>query len=93
MLDLCLESINVVISEEKVTPFQKKKFATREKVTTSEEVYKGTKNVDDMKEAVVTIRRKDLDNFEGKSKGPTCWFNLDHAFFKRHFYTLEPEFY
>ena len=31
-----------------------------------------------MKEAVVKIRNKDLDNFEGQSKGSTGWFNLDH---------------
>ena len=51
---------------------------TSEKVTTSEEVDKGTKHLDDMKEAMVKIRRKDLDNFEGKSKGSIGWFNLDH---------------
>ena len=36
-----------------------RKIFTTETVTTSEEVYKGTKNFDDMKEAVVTICRKD----------------------------------
>ena len=59
---------------------------TREKVTTSEEVDKGTKNQDDTKEAVVTIRRKDLDNFEGQSKGST-------EFLERKFSTLEPDLY
>ena len=44
---------------------------TTEKVTTSEEVYKGTKHLDDMKEAVVTVHRKDLDNFEGPSTTTT----------------------
>ena len=34
----------------------------------------------DMKEAVVTICRKDLYNFEGQSKGSIGWFNLDHEF-------------
>ena len=34
-----------------------------------------------MKEAVVTIRMKDSDKFEGQSKGSTGWFNLDHDFF------------
>ena len=54
---------------------------TSEKVTTSKEVDKGTKNLDDVKEAVVKIYRKDLDNFEAKSKGSTFWFNTDHDFF------------
>ena len=55
---------------------------TSEKVTTSEEVDKGTKHLENMKEAVVTIRRKYLDNFEGQSKVSTGWFNLDHEFLK-----------
>ena len=44
-------------------PLTKKKIVTSKKVTTSEAVDKGTKNLDDMKEAVVTICGKDLDNF------------------------------
>ena len=39
-----------------------------------------------MKEAVVTIYRKDSDKFEGQSKVSTGWFNLDIEFFKRKFY-------
>ena len=46
-----------------------------------------------MKEAVVKIRKKDSDNFEGQSKGSTGQFNLDHDFKKRKFSTLEPYFY
>ena len=46
-----------------------------------------------MKEVVVTIFRKDLDNFEGQYKGSSYWFNLDHEFLKRNFSTLEPDFY
>ena len=64
----------------KVTPFPKKKVATSEKVTTIEEIDKGTKNLDDMKEAVFTIRKKYFDNFEWQSIGSTGWFNLDHEF-------------
>ena len=45
-----------------------------------------------MKEAVVTIRRKDSDKFEGRSKGSTGWFNLDNEFLKRKISTLEPDF-
>ena len=46
-----------------------------------------------MKEAVVTIRRKDLDNFEGSSKGSTGWFDIDNDFLRGKFSTLEPDFY
>ena len=46
-----------------------------------------------MKEAVVAICRKGLDNFEGHSKVSTGWFSIDHEFLKRKFSTLEPEFY
>ena len=81
------------LPKKKVTPFSKKKLLTTEKVTTSEEVGRGNKNVDDMKEAVVKTLRKDLDNFEYKSKGPTGWFNIDHNFLKRKVSTLEPDFY
>ena len=66
---------------------------TSEKVTTSEEVDKGTKNLDYMKNAVVTICRENLDNFEGQSKGSTGWFTLDHEFLERNFPTPEPDFY
>ena len=54
---------HVVVSEEKVMPLTKKKLVKTEKVAISEEVDKGTKHLDDMKEAVVTIRRKDSDKF------------------------------
>ena len=43
----------------------------------TKDVYKGTGELEDMKKAVVTIRRKDLDKFEGQSKVSTGWFNLD----------------
>ena len=46
-----------------------------------------------MKQAVVTMRRKDLDHFQGRSKVSTGWFNIDHEFLKRKFSTLEPDFY
>ena len=57
------------------------------------EVDKGYEKLEDMKEAVVTIRRKHSDNFEGQSKGSTGWFNPDRDFLKRNFSTLEPDFY
>ena len=46
-----------------------------------------------MKEAVVTIHRKDLDNFEGHYKGTTGWFNRDHELKNKEFSTIEPDFY
>ena len=36
-----------------------------------------------MKEAVVMIRRKDSDNFEGQYIGSTGRFNIDREFLKR----------
>ena len=66
---------------------------TSEKVTTSEEVEKGNKVLDDMKGAMVTIRMKDLYHFEGQYKWPTSWLNLDNGFWKRKFSSLEPDFY
>ena len=53
-----------VISKEKIMPLLKKKLLTTEKVTTSEKVDKGTKILDDKKEAVVTIpfSEKNIDN-------------------------------
>ena len=78
--------------KKKVTPLPKKVVKSK-KVTTCEEVKKGTKKLDDMKEVVVTIHREDLDNFEGKYKGSTGWFNLDHKRLKRKHSTLEPDFY
>ena len=46
-----------------------------------------------MKEAVVTIRRRDPDKFEGQSKGYTGWFNLDHEFIEIKLSALEPDLY
>ena len=52
------------------TPFSEKKPLTKY-------VDKGTGELEYTKEAVVTIHRKDLDKFEGQSKGSTGWFRLD----------------
>ena len=43
--------------------------------------------------AVVTIRRKGLDKFEGQSKVSTGWFKLDSVFLKTIFSTIHSEFY
>ena len=50
-------------------------------ITKNEELDKDNEKLEDMKEEVVTIRRKDSDKFEGESKGSTGWFNLDREFF------------
>ena len=61
-------------------------------VTPSEEVEKGTNVLEYLKEPVVTIRKNDLDNFQGESTASTGWFNLDHEWLKKKFSTLEPDF-
>ena len=75
-----------------IVPLSKKKVATSEKVTPSEEVEKGTKTLDDIKDSVVKIFRKDLFNFQGQSTISTCWFNLDPGWLREKFSTLEPDF-
>ena len=59
---------------EVTTPLSEKKSLTNN-------IDKCTGELEDMKEAVVTIRRKYLDKFEGKYKGSTRWFKLDSEFF------------
>ena len=41
---------------------------TSENITISKKVEKGTKKLDNMKEAVVKTRRKELNNFKGQFK-------------------------
>ena len=81
-----------LLPNKKVMPMTKKTIVKSEKVTLSQEVDKCANNLDDMKGAVVTVRRKKLDNFEKQSIGSTSWFNLDREFLKK-FPTLEPDFY
>ena len=52
-----------------------------EKKLLTKDVDKGTGELENTKEEVVIIRRKDLDKFEGQSKGYTGWFKLDSGFF------------
>ena len=52
------------------TPLSEKKSSTND-------VDKGTYELEGMKKAVVTIRRKGLDKFESQSKGYTGCFKLD----------------
>ena len=74
MLDLCKGSISFLedvkgkfimslLMNKKVTSLPKKTLLTIEMFIINEEVDKGTKDLDDMKEAVFTIRRMDLDHF------------------------------
>ena len=69
-------------------PLPEKKSLTTEKVATSDD-----EKLEDMKEGVVTIRRKGSYNFEGQSKGYTGWFSLDSDFLKIKLSTIEPDFY
>ena len=62
-----------------IGPFLKNKVAPSEKVIPSEEFDQVTKTLDDIKYPVVTIRRKNFDNFQGHSIGSTGWFNIDHG--------------
>ena len=81
-------------------PFLEKKLLTTEKVTTSdnlhkltekittnEEVDKGTENLEDMKEAVLTTRRKDLYKFRVSLKDLQDGLILIMSLKKKIFYT------
>ena len=48
-----------------------------EKKSLTKDFDKGTDELADMKKAVVTIRRKGLDQFEGQSKGSKGCFKID----------------
>ena len=55
------------------TPFSEKESLTKD-------VDKGTDELEDIKEVVVAICRKDLYKFEVQSKGSTGWFKPDNGF-------------
>ena len=76
-----------------IVPLKKKNLSLSEKVTPNEEGEKGTKTMDDTKEPVVKICRKNLDKFQGQSTGSIGWFILDREWLKEKFSTLEPNFY
>ena len=44
--------------------------------------------LDYIKELVVKILIKGLDNFQGQSTASTVWFNIDHEWFKKRFLHL-----
>ena len=46
-----------------------------------------------MEYPVQTIRRRDLDEFQGQYAGSTSWLNIDHEWSKRKCSILEPDFY
>ena len=61
-----VEKVSNVLDDRKeavvTTPLSENKSLTKD-------AYKGTVELEDMKESVVTIRRKDLYKFEGQYKG------------------------
>ena len=59
-----------------------------ENIKTNEDVEKGTEKLEDMKEAVLTILRKDSYQFEVQSKVSTGYVNLNIEFFKSFFLKL-----
>ena len=66
--------------------FMEKKYSTKD-------VDKHTGELADMKQAVVTICRKGLYQFEGWSKGYKGWFKLDSGLEKKTLSTNNSEFY
>ena len=48
--------------------------------SSTKDVDKGTDESSEMKQAVITILRKGLDQFEGQSRGSKGWFKLDSDF-------------
>ena len=77
-----VEKVGNVLGDRKkevvTTPLSEKKSSTND-------VDKGTGELEDMKEALVTTHRKDLDKFEGQSKGSTRWFKHDSGVLKIKF--------
>ena len=81
-----------------IVPLPKKSVAPGEKVE------KPSGDLDDIKEPVVTIRQKCLDNetenqninkyhFQGQSSRAKGWFDIDHEWLEEKFCTCEPDFY
>ena len=77
-----------IVAKGKSSTISEEKMSPSEKVTPSEEVEKGTNVLNDMEKLVVTICRKDLDNFQGQSTASTGWFNRDHERLKRKCSTI-----
>ena len=64
-----------------------------ENKSSTNDVDKVTDELADMKQAVVTILRKGLDNFEDQSKGSTVCFKIDGGLKTTTFSTIHSEFY
>ena len=64
-----------------------------EKKYSTKDVEKGTDKLADMKQAVNTILRKGLDQFEVQSSGCKGWFKLDIGFIKSTFSKSHSELY
>ena len=67
------KNVDKVTDELSDTPLLEKKSSTKD-------VDKHIDELADTKNAVVTIRRKGLDKFEGQYKLSTGWFKLDSGF-------------
>ena len=63
-----------------------------EKKSSTKDFDKGTSELVYMKQAV-TILRKGLDKYDGRSKGYKGWFKLDSGFLKTTFSTIHSELY
>ena len=85
-----VEKVNNVLGDRKEVVVTMKLF---EKKSLTKDVDKGTDELADMKQAVVAVRRKGLDQFEGQPKGSTQWFKLDSGFLKTTLSTIHSEFY
>ena len=77
-----------ITTREEIVKIADKFHKHTEKIKTNEEVEKGPELLEDMKEAVVIIRRKDSEKFEGQSEGSTGFFNLNHELKKETFLHL-----
>ena len=87
---LSVDKVNNILGDRKeevvTTPLLENKSSTKD-------VGKGIDELEDMKKAVVSIRRKGLYKFQGKSKRYTGWFKLDSEFFKTTFSTIHSKFH
>ena len=77
---------NVTPSEEVVKGTDEVHKLT-ENIISNEEFDNCAEKLENMKEAVVTIRIKDSEIFESQYKGSTVWFSLDNYFLREYFCT------
>ena len=72
---------NKITTREEVVKVNHEFYKSTERTKTNEEAEKGNEKLEDTKQSVVTIGRKDSDMVEGQSKLSTEWLNLDHEIF------------